>query len=83
MDALETDNLLRQATVSIASALARTESAARIGARIIRRRDDANWLKHSLGFVDDDGNVQLSTRPVRMEAEEPNTGARIEFLPEE
>jgi len=83
LDALETGNLLCQATVAVASALARNESRGAHWREDYPARDDANWLKHSLAFVDEDDNVRLQTRPVRMSAEEPKTHALISFPPEE
>ncbi|MDE3016877.1 MAG: succinate dehydrogenase flavoprotein subunit [Pseudomonadota bacterium] len=83
LDALETDNLLRQATVAMASAAARTESRGAHFREDFPARDDAHWLKHSLGSVDDEGNVRLASRPVRLTAEEPQTGTAISFAPEE
>jgi len=82
LDALETDNLLRQATITIAAALTRMESRGAHWREDYPQRDDVNWLKHSLGFVDDDGNVRLSTRPVRLSGEEPRTHVPISFPPE-
>jgi succinate dehydrogenase / fumarate reductase, flavoprotein subunit len=29
-------------------------------------RDDANWLKHSLAYRQDDGSIRLDTKPVKM-----------------
>ena len=29
-------------------------------------RDDDNWMKHTLAWCDDDGNVSLDYRPVTM-----------------
>ena len=30
-------------------------------------RDDANWMKHTLSWVGNDGGVHLEYRPVRMQ----------------
>ena len=30
-------------------------------------RDDVNWMKHTLAWCDDDGNVRLDYRPVKMQ----------------
>ena len=30
-------------------------------------RDDANWMKHTLAWCDDDGEVRLDYRPVKMQ----------------
>jgi succinate dehydrogenase / fumarate reductase, flavoprotein subunit len=29
-------------------------------------RDDANWLKHSLAYLQGDGSIRLDTKPVKM-----------------
>jgi len=83
LDALETDNLLRQATITVAAALARAESRGAHFREDYPKRNDADWLKHSLGFVDDEGNVRLQTRPVRLTGEEPKTHTPISFPPED
>lgn len=83
LDALETDNLLRQATVTLACASARTESRGAHWREDYPKRNDADWLKHSIGFIDDDGNTRLLTRPVHLSAEEPKTHATLAFPPEE
>jgi succinate dehydrogenase / fumarate reductase flavoprotein subunit len=70
LEALETDNLLRQATASMHSALARTESRGAHWREDYPTRNDENWLKHSLAFVDEKGNATTSTRPVRLKAAE-------------
>lgn len=83
LDALETDNLLRQATLLIASAQARAESRGAHWREDYPQRDDAHWLAHSIGFIDDSGNTRMTTRPVRLTAEEPKTKEPISFPPEE
>lgn len=82
IEAIELDNLLRQGTVTLASAAARTESRGAHWREDFPKRDDANWLKHSIGFVDDAGNTRLSSRPVRLSAEAPKTRAPLSFPPE-
>jgi len=83
MDVLETDNLLRQATATVASAIARTESRGAHWRNDFPARDDKNCLQHSVCFVDDSGNTRFQTRPVRLTAEEPKTNIPISFPPEE
>ncbi|MFO0389852.1 MAG: succinate dehydrogenase flavoprotein subunit [Alphaproteobacteria bacterium] len=80
--ALETDNLLRQATVAIACALERTESRGAHWRQDYPARDDTEWLTHSLGAVDDNGNVRHSTTKVRMNYTEPKT-QKIKSVPPE
>ena len=82
LDALEFDNLLRQATVTIASAQVRQESRGAHWREDFPGRDDARWLKHSVAFVDDNGNVRMGARPVRLAYEEPKTLKILSFPPE-
>lgn len=65
--ALEARNLYDQARVMAASALNRTESR---GAHIrddFEKRDDENWLKHTVAWLDEGGKVDIDYRPVRLE----------------
>ncbi|MFH1382424.1 MAG: succinate dehydrogenase/fumarate reductase flavoprotein subunit [Chloroflexota bacterium] len=50
MSALEVDNLLDLAEVIVTGALARTESRGAHSRRDFPKRDDANWLKHTLAY---------------------------------
>jgi len=54
-EALELDNLIAQSVVAVASALARTESRGAHAREDFPERDDANWLKHSLAWLDETG----------------------------
>jgi len=66
-EALELDNMLAQATVSLRSAIGRTESRGAHAREDFPKRDDANWLKHSLCWLNDDGRVRLDYRPVHLQ----------------
>ena len=79
LDALETDNLLRLASVTLTSALKRTESRGAHFRADFPKRDDEHWLTHSLTSMNENGEIQHSTRPVRLE----NTEKTISFPPEE
>ena len=48
------------------SALARTESRGGHYREDHPLRDDANWLKHSLAYRNDDGSIRLAYKPVKM-----------------
>ena len=64
MEALEFDNLLLQAMVTVASAENRKESRGAQAREDYPDRDDENWLKHSLAWCDEDGQIRLGERPV-------------------
>ncbi len=65
IETLEYDNLITQAVVTMDSALNRTESRGAHAREDYPDRDDANWMKHSLAFVDFDARqVRLDDRPV-------------------
>jgi succinate dehydrogenase / fumarate reductase flavoprotein subunit len=66
MEALELDNMLAQSVVSLHSALSRTESRGAHYRNDYPKRDDQNWLKHTLIWRDADGGVRLDYRPVRL-----------------
>jgi succinate dehydrogenase / fumarate reductase flavoprotein subunit len=66
MEALELQNLLQQAVVALHSAENRTESRGAHAREDFPERDDENWLKHTLSWLDGDGNVRLGSRPVHL-----------------
>lgn len=65
-EALELDNMMTQATVSLHSAVARTESRGAHAREDYPARDDANWLKHTLAWMGEDGAVTIDYRPVHL-----------------
>jgi succinate dehydrogenase / fumarate reductase flavoprotein subunit len=66
VEALELENLMEQAVVTMHSARNRTESRGAHAREDYPERDDRNWLKHTLSWLDHDGGVRLGDRPVHM-----------------
>jgi succinate dehydrogenase / fumarate reductase flavoprotein subunit len=64
VETLEFDNLIAQAVVTMDSAVNRTESRGAHAREDYPERDDQNWMKHTLAWMDEGGKVTVDYRPV-------------------
>ncbi len=67
MEALELHNLMGSAMTTMVGAEARLESRGAHAHDDYPDRDDQNWMKHTLAWCDDNGDVKLDYRPVKMQ----------------
>jgi len=66
VEAMELGNLIGNAITTVAGAEARHESRGAHAHEDYPERDDQNWMKHTLSWVDERGNVKLDYRDVKM-----------------
>ncbi|HAD06442.1 MAG TPA: succinate dehydrogenase/fumarate reductase flavoprotein subunit, partial [Anaerolineaceae bacterium] len=64
VEALEVANLVEVAKATMVSAAARKESRGAHAHSDFPNRDDENWLKHTLAWLNEDGSVRLDYKPV-------------------
>jgi succinate dehydrogenase / fumarate reductase flavoprotein subunit len=67
VETLEFDNLIYQANVTIKGALNREETRGGHAREDFPERDDETWMKHSLLWCDEAGEVTIDYRPVHLQ----------------
>ena len=66
VEAMELDNLIGQAVVTLYSALNRKESRGAHAREDHTERDDESWMKHTLSWLTNSGQVEIDYRPVHL-----------------
>ena len=64
VEALELANLIDQAVVTVHAALNREESRGAHAREDFPERDDKNWMKHTMIWLDQSGKVKIDYKPV-------------------
>jgi len=77
VETLELENLMANALPTVYGAEARKESRGAHAREDFSSRDDANWRKHTLARISEDGKVTLDYRPVHTETLLPESEGGI------
>jgi succinate dehydrogenase / fumarate reductase, flavoprotein subunit len=77
VEALELDNLLDQAVITMHCAHNRKESRGAHAREDFSERDDKHWMKHTIAWIDDKGKTTIDYRPVH----EYTLTDEVEFVP--
>lgn len=78
VEAMELENLLQNAVITMHSAEQRKESRGAHAREDFTERDDKNWMKHTLGRIDlDTKKVHIDYRPVHMQP----LDSEMEYVP--
>ncbi len=70
-EALELDNLLHFSDLIVGGALNRQESRGAQSRKDFPKRDDVNWLKHTIAYKKPDGSISFDYKPVIITKFEP------------